>query len=75
MRGIPTVLITVLPDDSKPMRPPRAIYPKGFKLGHGLGGPGQKELQKKVLLAALSQFTEPPAPGEIKEMEFPEYGG
>lgn len=70
MRGIPTVLITVCPEDSRPMRPPRAIYPKGFKLGQALGGPGQKELQKKVLLSALSQFTEPPAPGQIKEIEF-----
>ncbi len=34
MRGIPTVLITVSPEVSAQMRPPRALYPKGFKVAH-----------------------------------------
>jgi hypothetical protein len=32
MRGIPTVLITVSPEVSSQMRPPRMLYPHGFKV-------------------------------------------
>ena len=49
MKGIPTVLITVSPEVSAQMRPPRALYPKGFKIGNSLGRPGARDLQKKVL--------------------------
>ena len=49
MKGIPTVLITVSPEVSAQMRPPRALYPKGFKIGNSLGRPGMRDLQKKVL--------------------------
>ena len=38
MKGIPTFLITVSPGVSAQMRPPRALYPKGFKIGNSLGG-------------------------------------
>ena len=47
MRGIPTVLITVSPEVSAQMRPPRALYPKGFKIGNSLGRPGMRELQRE----------------------------
>ncbi len=40
MRGLPTVLITVSPESSAQMGPPRAIYPVGFQIGHVLGGQG-----------------------------------
>ncbi len=73
MRGIPTVLITVGPEASRQMRPPRAIYPKGFKIGNSLGRPGMRDLQKKVLRDALVMLTEPAHPGEIIEREYPEY--
>src|ERR671932_736310 len=52
MRGIPTVLITVSPEVSAQMRPPRALYPKGFKIGNSLGRPGMRALQKRVRRAA-----------------------
>jgi D-proline reductase (dithiol) PrdB len=58
MKGIPTVLITVSPEVSAQMRPPRAIYPKGFKVGNSLGRPGMKELQKRVLKDALQLLSE-----------------
>ena len=74
MRGIPTVLITVSPDTSKLMRPPRALYPKGFNIGNSLGKPGMADLHKKVLRDALSLLIEPPRPGEVIEREYPEYG-
>jgi len=73
MRGLPTVLITVSPEVSRQMRPPRAMYPKGFKIGNSLGKPGMKDLQKRVLRDALVQLTEPARPGEIVEREYPEY--
>jgi D-proline reductase (dithiol) PrdB len=74
MRGLTTVLITVSPEASRQMRPPRAIYPVGFKIGNALGRPGMSELQKRVLKDALMLIKEPPRPGEVVEREYPEYG-
>ena len=74
MRGISTVLITVSPEASRQMRPPRALYPKDFKIGNSLGRPLQRELHKQVLRDALSLIKEPARPGEIIERDYPEYG-
>lgn len=71
MRGIPTVLITVSPDVSRQMRPPRALYPKDFKIGNSLGRPFLRDLQKQVLRDALMLFTSPASPGEVIEKEYP----
>jgi D-proline reductase (dithiol) PrdB len=73
MRGIPTVLITVSPEVSRQMRPPRALYPKDFKIGNSLGRPFLRDLQKQVLRDALLLFTSPARPGEVIEQEYPEY--
>ena len=74
MRGTPTVLITVSPEVSAQMRPPRALYPKGFKIGNSLGRPNMRELQRKVMLDALRLLTQNTRPGEIITIEYPEYG-
>jgi len=74
MRGVPTVLVTVSPEVSAQMRPPRALYPKGFRIGHSLGRPGMRDLQKKVLKDALSLLLENTRPGEVITREYPEYG-
>ena len=74
MRGIPTVLITVSPEVSKQMRPPRAMYPVGFKIGNSMGRPGMADLHKRVLMDALNFLKAPPRPGEVVEFEYPEYG-
>ena len=74
MKGIPTVLITVSPEVSAQMRPPRAIYPKGFKIGNSLGKPNRREMQKAVLQDALLLFTKNTRPGEIVSIDYPEYG-
>lgn len=74
MRGIPTILITVSPEVSAQMRPPRALYPKGFKVGNSLGRPGMRELQRQVLRDALLLLTENTRPGEYVTREYPEYG-
>jgi hypothetical protein len=74
MKGIPTVLITVSPEVSAQMRPPRAIYPKGFKIGNSLGKPGMRELQHTVLRDALALLSENTRPGQIITREYSEYG-
>ena len=74
MRGIPTVLITVSPEVSKQMRPPRALYPKGFKIGNSLGKPKMRDLQKKVLKDALDLLRQNTRPGKVETKEYPEYG-
>lgn len=56
------------------MRPPRALYPKGFKIGNSLGRPGARDLQKKVLRDALELLRQNTRPGETVTIEYPEYG-
>jgi hypothetical protein len=70
MIGIPTVLITVEPEESAQARPPRALYPRGFVAGHSLGKPGEPELQKRILTDALALLTGPARPGEVIEREY-----
>lgn len=74
MKGIPTVLITVSPEVSAQMRPPRALYPKGFKIGNSVGRPGMRDLQKNVLRDALNLLTQNTRPGEFVTIEYPDYG-
>ncbi len=74
MRGIPTVLITVSPEVSAQMRPPRALYPNGFKIGNSLGKPNMRELQTDVLRAALNLLTQNTRPGAFVTQDFPAYG-
>jgi len=67
-------LITVSPEVSAQMRPPRALYPKGFKIGNSLGRPNMRQLQKQVLSDALDLLSQNTRPGEIVTVEYPEYG-
>ena len=73
MEGIPTILITVDPEQSEQARPSRAFHPVGFKLGHSLGPPGARELQIRVLMDALDLLIHPKEPGTIVSKEYPEY--
>ncbi len=65
MIGIPTVGITVEPEETRQARPPRALCPKGFIVGHSLGRPNDAALQKWILMDALGLVTGPPQPGEV----------
>ena len=56
------------------MRPPRALYPKGFKIGNSLGRPNMRQLQTQVLSDALDLLSQNTRPGEIVTVEYPEYG-
>ncbi len=73
MEGIPTVLVTVDPEQSWQARPSRALHPVGFKLGNSLGNPGAAELQKAVVMDALGIMLDPPEPGTIVDKEYPAY--
>jgi D-proline reductase (dithiol) PrdB len=73
MLGIPTVLITLVPENSRQMGLPRAIHPAGFTLGDCTGGPFQAELQRKVVLDALKRWEARIEPGVIWDIEYPEY--
>lgn len=73
MAGIPTVLITVAPEQSMQAGPPRAISPHHFKMGHSLGGPFQKDVQRKVLLDALRRWETREEPGHLWDIPYPEY--
>lgn len=70
MVGVPTVVITVEPEETRQARPPRALCPKGFVAGHSLGRP-DAALQKRILLDALGLFLADPRPGEVIEREYP----
>jgi hypothetical protein len=52
-RGIPTASITMLPDITHKIRPPRALavpYPLGFPLGEA----NNPDLQTEILLALMA---------------------
>lgn len=73
MRGIPTVLITLVPEGSRQMGPSRAIHPVGFTLGDYTGGSFQMDLQRNVVLDALKRWEVRIEAGIIWDINYPEY--
>jgi D-proline reductase (dithiol) PrdB len=73
MTGIPTVLITVAPEQSRQAGPPRELAPHHFKMGNSLGGPHQRDLQRNVLFDALRRWEAREEPGHAWEIAYPEY--
>ena len=65
MLGVPTVLITVEPEESAQARPPRALCPRGFIAGHSLGRANDEALQKWIVMDALGLLRDTPRPGEV----------
>jgi hypothetical protein len=65
MLGVPTVLITVEPEESAQARPPRALSPRGFVAGHSLGRPNDDALQKWIVMDALELLLADAKPGEV----------
>ncbi len=63
------MLITVVPEESRMMRPPRAVHPVGNKLGAVLGRAHERDKQMRVLTEALRQFEFQRVPGEIVSFE------
>jgi hypothetical protein len=70
MQGIPTVLITVEPEESAQARPPRALCPKGFIIGHSLGRPRDDALQKRIVMDALGLLLAETRLGEVLSREY-----
>ncbi len=70
MLGIPTVTITVEPEESAQARPPRALHPRGFVAGFSLGRPNDAALQKWIIMDALGLLTQPPEPGTVVTRDF-----
>jgi hypothetical protein len=68
--GIPTVLVTVEPEETKQARPPRALCPRGFVAGHSLGRPNDPVLQKRILSDAFALLSGPARPGEVIEKDY-----
>lgn len=50
--GIPTVLVSTGRDLTFQVRPPRSVF-VNFPMGNPFGRPGDRELQKRILLDAL----------------------
>ncbi len=73
MVGIPTVLITLVPEGSRQMGPPRGLHPVGFPLGDCLGGPGQVGVQRQVLRDAFARWEAREEAGTIWERDYPDY--
>ncbi len=63
-RGIPTVSVTVARDITEHVKPPRALFVP-FMMGHHFGVPFHRELQRRVILAALERLTTAQESGEI----------
>jgi hypothetical protein len=68
--GIPTVVVTVEPEEARQARPPRALYPRGFIAGHSLGRPDDPALQGRILMDALGLLPGEPRPGEVVERDY-----
>ncbi len=68
--GIPSVLITVSPDESEEAGPSRALYPRPFAPGQSLGLPNNTELQLQIFRDALELLKIPPEPGTLVTKEY-----
>lgn len=64
-RGIPTLVITASPAATESVRPPRAMTFDGSAIGRIIGRAGDREFQKKVVMAALEMFTHDTPPGKV----------
>ncbi|MBC5800457.1 MAG: hypothetical protein GIX03_07505 [Candidatus Eremiobacteraeota bacterium] len=67
--GTPTVSVTVARDITVACRPPRAVFVP-FMMGHHFGVPGNAELQKTIILAALRLVAEARRSGEIRDLPY-----
>ncbi len=63
-RGIPTVSVTVARDVTEHAKPPRALFVP-FMMGHHFGVPFHRDLQRRIILAALDRLTQAEQSGEI----------
>jgi hypothetical protein len=61
-RGIPTVVVTPMPDGAEHLLAPRIVGVE-FPFGHAFGRPGDGATQRRVLATALTVLAGAAAPG------------
>ena len=66
-RGIPTVSITAARDITEHAKPPRAVFVP-FRMGHHFGVPFHRDLQRRIILAALDRLVVAEASGDIHDL-------
>ena len=66
-RGIPTVSVTVARDVTEHAKPPRAVFVP-FMMGHHFGVPFHRDLQRRIIFAALDRLTKAEQSGEIHDI-------
>ncbi len=66
--GFSTVMVTSMPYWSEKLGVPRTLAVE-FPYGHMLGMPKDREMQTKVIRAALSALEEAREPGTIRELD------
>lgn len=62
--GIPTVIVTMMPDLAERFRAPRVVGVE-FPFGHAFGMPGDREMQRTVARAALSLYERRDLPARL----------
>jgi hypothetical protein len=67
--GIPTLCMTSARDITLAVNPPRAAF-LDFPLGFTAGKPHAPDLQRRILVEALSSFETMSAPGSMKDLPF-----
>jgi hypothetical protein len=67
--GIATLCMSSALDITRAVNPPRAAF-LDYPLSHTAGRPGEPELQREILLAALDGFASLTTPGEVKVLPF-----
>ncbi len=65
-RGIATISITMAKEFTEQIKMPRVVYVR-FPYGHPLGEPGNREMQRSVLVEALKALVSIKEPGTTIE--------
>jgi D-proline reductase (dithiol) PrdB len=66
-RGVPTVSVSVARDVTEAIKAPRAIF-LPWPMGHHFGVPFHRELQRRVLVEALTLVETAKESGTIRDM-------
>lgn len=65
-RGLSTVTLSLFPDVTRRVRPPRALA-VSFGSGHPFGGPGRPHIHQETLAQALRLVETADSPGVLVE--------
>lgn len=68
-RGIPTVCLSSAYSITAAVNPPRAVF-VDFPLGHTAGKPGDRGLQRHIMIDALSALDGISQPGHIRKLPY-----